>query len=304
MNVLRRSHRKSLLVLAGLMLAAAGPLAAQPPGPPAGDGPGSQRPAPRAALGLNIGGGEGQRDGVPVVGVSPDGAAAQGGLQAGDVLVSIDGKMLKAEGDRSARQILMDHMLSVEPGDKVALEYRRDGKTTRVEVVAQAPSPPTFAGMMRALPLPEGFVEGLPEGGRAFFRGGGVFAEIELVPMTPKLGQYFGTDKGLLVLRAPRDSRLGIEEGDVILEIAGRVPTGPDHAMRILDSYQAGEKLAINVLRMKKKYTLSIDVPQGGRGADRLERRFIQPFRGPAGGPALNGPGPRPLPPPRGPDRA
>ena len=34
-------------------------------------------------------------------------------------------------------------------------------------------------------------------------RGEGVFGSAELVPMTPKLGQYFGTRHGLLVVRAP-----------------------------------------------------------------------------------------------------
>lgn len=308
MNAKPRSIPMPLLVLAGLLLSAGPAVAAQPAGPPEGSGPGMQRAAPRAALGLNIAGDEGPRgEGVPIVGVSPDGAAAQAGLQAGDLLVSIDGKALKADGERSARQILMEHMRSVEPGDKVALEYRRDGRTTQVEVVAQPLGPPTFGGMMRALPLPEGFVEGLPEAGRRLFRGAGVFGDIELVAMTPKLGQYFGTDKGLLVLRSPRDSRLGLEEGDVIVDIAGRVPAGPDHARRILGSYQSGEKLVINVLRMKKKVAVNIEVPEGeGRGAARFERRVLPPGRGPAGGPVpFNGPDPRRMPsPPRGPERA
>lgn len=307
MNAMRQSIRMSFLVLAGLLLGAGSAIAAQPAGPPAGSGPGTQRVAPRAALGLNIAGDEDQGgEGVPIVGVSPDGGAAQAGLQAGDVLVSIDDKALRADGDRSARQILMEHMRAVEPGDKVALEYRRDGKTARVDVLAQPLGPPTFGGVMRALPLPEGFVEGLPEAGRALFRGAGVFGDIELVALTPKLGQYFGTEKGLLVLRAPRDSRLGLEEGDVIMDIAGRVPTGPDHARRILGSYQSGEKLVINVMRMKKKVAVNIDVPEvGRRGAARFERRAVPPPRGPEGAPMpFDGPEPRRPPPPRVPERA
>jgi S1-C subfamily serine protease len=312
MNTHLRSIRMSSLVLACLLIGTGLAAEAQPGGPPEGREPGMQRGAPRAALGLNIAGPEGRReDGVPVVGVSPDGAAAQAGLQAGDVLVSIDGKALKAEGDRSPQQVLMEHMQGVNPGDKVALEYRRDGKTTKVDVVTRPFAPPGFGGVMRAMPLPEGFLPDVSGPVRDFFRGAGVFGDIDLVPVTPKLGQYFGTDKGLLVLRAPRDSRLGLEEGDVIVDIAGRVPSGPDHAMRILGSYQAGEKLVINVLRMKKKVAVSIDVPaREGRGARRFERRDIPPGRGPANGPApFNRPpagsGPRPPPgPPRGPERA
>src|SRR5690606_25573492 len=89
----------------------------------------------------------------------------------------------------------------------------------------------------------------------------GVFGSAELVPLTPKLGQYFGTEKGLLVVRAPSDSRLRLEDGDVILDIGGRTPSSPTHAFRILGSYQAGEKLTLNVLRQKKKMSFDITIP-------------------------------------------
>ena len=68
----------------------------------------------------------------------------------------------------------------------------------------------------------------------AFMRAEGVFGSAELVPLTPKLGQYFGTEKGLLVVRAPDDSRLKLEDGDVIVDIDGRTPSSPSHALRIL----------------------------------------------------------------------
>jgi hypothetical protein len=77
------------------------------------------------------------------------------------------------------------------------------------------------------------------------------------------LGQYFGTDKGLLVVRAPDDSRLKLEEGDVLLDIDGRTPSSPSHALRILSSYQGGEKLRLNVMRAKKKQSFEITVPEG-----------------------------------------
>ena len=311
MNAMRQSVWMPLLVV-GLLFVDGYATAAQPAGPPEGREPGAQRVAPRAALGISIAGPEGRGDGggdegVHVVGVNPGGPAAAAGVEPGDVLLSIDGKALKPEGGRSPQQVLMEHMRTVNPGDKVALEYRRDGRTARADLVAQPFNPPAYGRFMEALPLPDGWAPGILDRGRAFLRGGGVFGDLELAPMTPKLGQYFGTDKGLLVLRAPRDSRLGLEEGDVIVDIAGRIPAGADHAMRILESYRAGEKLTINVMRMKKKVAVNIDVPDGaGRGAARFERRVLPPDRGPAGGPApFNGPDPRRMPPPpRGPERA
>lgn len=80
--------------------------------------------------------------------------------------------------------------------------------------------------------------------------------------MTPKLGQYFGTEQGLLVVRAPDDSRLKLEESNVILDIDGRPPTNASRALRIPGSYPPGERLKLNVLRAKKKMTFDVTVPE------------------------------------------
>jgi S1-C subfamily serine protease len=101
-----------------------------------------------------------------------------------------------------------------------------------------------------------------------FLRSPRGLGSAELVALTPKLGQYFGTDQGLLVVRAPNDSRLQIEEGDVILDIDNRVPRSVSHALQILGSYRPGEKLKMTVMRMKKRMTIEITIPEdvGGRG--------------------------------------
>jgi hypothetical protein len=98
----------------------------------------------------------------------------------------------------------------------------------------------------------------------AFMRADGVFGTAQLVSLTPKLGQYFGSEKGLLVVRAPSDARLKLEEGDVIVDIDGRVPSSPSHALQILSSYQSGEKMKLNVLRMRKKLAFDITIPENG----------------------------------------
>jgi hypothetical protein len=96
----------------------------------------------------------------------------------------------------------------------------------------------------------------------AFGRMDGVFGSAELVPLTPKLGQYFGAEEGLLVVRAPDDARLKLEEGDVILDIDGRTPKSASHALRILGSYQGGETLKLKVLRARKPLTFDVTVPE------------------------------------------
>src|SRR5688572_18979786 len=149
-----------------------------------------------------------------------------------------------------------------------------------------------------------------------FMRGEGVFGSAELVPMTPKLGQYFGTESGLLVVRAPEDSRLKLEDGDVIVDIDGRTPSSPSHALRILSSYQPGEKLKLNILRAKKRMSFDITVPEnswekrldgarferGGRYAPMIEAMPAMPPMPGAPRIHVEGPGPISIPAPPLPD--
>ena len=223
---------------------------------------------PRAVLGINLGANDDVKGGgVEVVSVSPGGAAERAGLKAGDVLTEINGKALKGEGDESAREQLLSAMRKVKPGDSVALSYRRDNKVVKANLVAQ-PLQDRFFTM--AVP-PAAGIAPLPRMPNfMFMRGEGVFGSAELVPMTPKLGQYFGTETGLLVVRAPDDSRLKLEDGDVIVDIDGRTPASPSHALRILSSYQPGEKLKLNILRTKKRMSFEITMPENAA----WEKRF------------------------------
>lgn len=257
----------------------------------------------RAALGVNIGsrGNSDRDDGVEIVSVSPGGTAAEAGLKAGDVLMEVNGKPLKRDGDESPRAKLLAAMRDVNPEQKVTVKYLRDGKSASTSVVTQPVSNRMFGMAMPVMPVVPGApampfagarIESIPR--FAFMRADGVFGAAELVPLTSKLGQYFGVDKGLLVVRAPADARLKLEEGDVIVDIDGRVPSSPTHALRILGSYQAGEQLKLNVLRMKKRLSFDITIPedQGERG---MERSYFRSY--PAEGLAIPTPVGAPVPP-------
>src|SRR5688572_12900358 len=228
---------------------------------------------PRAILGINLGdSAEQSKEGVALDSVSPGGPASDAGLKAGDVLTSVDGKSLRRAADgESGAAILVRHMRSVKPGDKVKLEYLRDGKAQKVEVVTEAMDPRRFARSMPSVaPIPP--VPPLP--GEPFtmayrgFDGHHGLHRMELVTLTPKLGQYFGTDKGVLVVRAPKESELKVEEGDVILDIGGRAPQSGGHALRILRSYQPGEKVVVNILRNRKPMKLEYTMPEAEKVGD------------------------------------
>jgi PDZ domain-containing secreted protein len=63
-----------------------------------------------------------------------------------------------------------------------------------------------------------------------------------------------------------------LEDGDVILAIDGREPTSGSHATRILGSYQAGEKVKLQVMRQRKKMNLEATVPDRHGSAEALAR--------------------------------
>jgi S1-C subfamily serine protease len=214
-----------------------------------------------AMLGINIGGSEQARpDGVEIMSVSPSGPAEQAGLRKGDVITAVDGEPLRKSNDTSAGRRLVEHLRGVEPGQVVKLDYLRDGKKQTASVTTVAAEPPMMRIVREHLPMLEGLE--LPFDVDALTGGAGRgFRSLELVPVTPKLGQYFGTDKGLLVVRAPAAAGAGLEEGDVIMTIGGRTPESPRHAFRILGSYQPSESVKVEVLRQRKRMTVEMKVP-------------------------------------------
>ena len=213
-----------------------------------------------AMLGINIGGSPDLAEGVEVMGVSPSGPAAAAGLKTGDVIVAIDGKPLMKTGDRAAGRQLIDQMRGLQPGQKVKVDYLRDGKKLSTTVTTVAAEPPLARMLREHMPMLEG-MQIPPELQEMVHPGGRGFRALELVPITPTLGQYFGTDKGLLVVKAPLVQGPGLEEGDVILAIGGRTPENPRHAFRILGSYQPGEKVKFEVLRQRKRLALDVQMP-------------------------------------------
>ncbi|HEX6997769.1 MAG TPA: PDZ domain-containing protein [Gammaproteobacteria bacterium] len=199
----------------------------------------------RAMLGVSI---EDDERGVRVTGVSPNGPAAVAGVQAGDVITAIDGAVLPT-GDQSPSQALLAQMSHVEPGEDVVLEVVRDGERREVTV-----RPRAFHAWDWVRGADFDFEPG------HFFRGD-AWRSMELVELTPELGSYFGTERGILVVRGPSREGLGLRDGDVILDIGGREPSSPEHAMRILRSFEPGETLRIDIMRHQRRETLELELP-------------------------------------------
>jgi S1-C subfamily serine protease len=192
--------------------------------------------------------------GARVKEVSPGGAAAEAGIRAGDVIVALNGTELKgAEPAREAVRILH----AIKPESHVSVRVLRDGKAREFTVTARA-VPELFAG--RDMPHFNFDFSDFPDVSDALAHR--PLMDMELATLTPRLGSYFGSDKGVLVVRAPANGGLQLEDGDVILAIDGREPTNGSHATRILRSYQPGEKLTLRIIRQHKTLQLEETVPE------------------------------------------
>jgi C-terminal processing protease CtpA/Prc len=203
-------------------------------------------------------------EGVEVLGVSPGGAAEEAGIRAGDIITAINGDSFTADSGEEANDKLLDFMLGIEEGDELDVEYLRNGKSESV-TVAPRPLSNTFAFSFdgRDFSMPDVHVApGIKQFEKFLWMShDDGFGDMELVALTERLGSYFGTSEGLLVVRAPEKDDMKLEDGDVILNIDGRKPSSVSHAMRILGSYQAGEELKIEIMRDKRKRTIEIEIP-------------------------------------------
>lgn len=180
---------------------------------------------------------------------------------------------------------LLDIASRLSVGDTVSLEYRRGKERKTVQLVASdlggvmtwsrsgdtepffyQPSPggsfqygfrmpePGELGRMKALTL-NGMAPMMED--KVFLRFGSPLGDMEFAPINPDLGKYFGVSDGILVLSVPDSAALDLKPGDVILSVGDRKPTSVSKLLGILQTYDDGETVNLDVMRDHKHVTVS-----------------------------------------------
>jgi S1-C subfamily serine protease len=235
----------------------------------------------RARLGLKVNLRARSTDsvGAYVDAVTPNGPAAKAGIQSGDLITKVDGNSVLsgrqpgAEPDKESLPglRLIELAARLQPNDTIPIEFRRGKERKTASVVTAdepdilfqaAPGGRTFAFRQMGPDGPRPMTMPLddpmqPALGGPLFLYGSPLADLELAPLNPDLGRYFGASDGVLVVSVPKDSELGLKGGDVVLAVDGRKPASPSHLLRILRSYEQGESFKIEVLRNHKRETVT-----------------------------------------------
>ena len=217
--------------------------------------------------------------GVRIAGVTPDSAAAKAGLRGGDRLVAVDGSAISG-ADADARLATARALLGkLETGKPVRLGYVRDGRSATVAATPQLGDRLrlwTIEGTTPGAPLALGVdphvrtevlrlqgpdpCEGdncrLPFLAEAFRWNG-----LNLAAVDSRLGRYFGTTSGVLVL-STGDSLAGLQPGDVLRRIGGTAVATPRDAMKALQAHPAGTRVSVDYLRDHKAASTQVAVPK------------------------------------------
>lgn len=239
-----------------------------------GQGPLTWLNARRARLGVMVQGRanpETDTIGALIERVLPGSPADEAGLRDGDIITKLDGRSLLTgdedydEDEPPPARRLVERARRLEAGDTVEVEYRRDDATRTTSVVAGGregsyvvyPEAPAMPLQLRQLTerlehLPRAMSVGFPAG----------LPGLELSELNEGLSEYFGTEKGVLVLDVPEESELGLRPGDVIQKIDGRDVRSPGHVERILRSYDPDEEITFEIVRQKRTTTVTGHVPE------------------------------------------
>ena len=210
--------------------------------------------------------------------VERESPAERAGIQVGDMILAFDGRDLRAgkipmnsilrPGSTIAVRLTREHRarsvnVRVEerprsartriPRTPIAPEAPRGEWTIEVPEIAAVPGAPPVATMPRTALAPA------PLGAPGAF---GLFATAgaEMIPLDETLGEPFGTDHGLWIVRVGPGTpaaRAGIQKGDVLISVDGRELRSVPQLIRAMDRTEKRE-LRLELMRKGERKVVAM----------------------------------------------
>jgi serine protease Do len=171
--------------------------------------------------------------GALVSSVEKDGPAQKAGLEAGDIILKVDGREIDRSSDLPAL------VADMKPGTRTRLEILRNGAARSIDAtVAEMPDPKVAANRAD------------PAQGRL---------GLAVRPLAPGEGNAAGVAGGLVVEDVTgAAARAGVQPGDVILAVNGRAVKSVDELREA--SAKAGRKVALLVQRESARIFVPLDL--------------------------------------------
>jgi S1-C subfamily serine protease len=197
---------------------------------------------PRVSLGLFVEPNAGQA-GVIVRDVSPNSPADKAGVKKGDVILKAGDK------DIATFESLVGVLDQHQPGDKLPVRVRRDGKEQNLTVtLAQRSAPPRAERIPLAPPKPVAFL--------------GVHA-LQVTPAAKEKGVT--VDQGAVVADVMHNSpaeKAGLKPGDVIVAVDGKAIADPVQLREAIHQAGVGKKVTLKIARGKETKELTAELEE------------------------------------------
>ncbi|HET9818678.1 MAG TPA: PDZ domain-containing protein [Rhodanobacteraceae bacterium] len=235
-----------------------------------------------------------EKAGTKVVAVSPGSPAERAGVEVGDVITAISARSMTFHGTTPT-----DDLAHLRVGEPVELTVQRGGKTLHLKATPERFSSDDWRATVRAaeraardatasVRSPE-FQKQIQQSiddamknatlamnnasaareaaieAREHDHGWTFFMSpwwgLNLAPLNPDLGRYFGADKGALVLSRDAKRYPGIQPGDVITAVDGKTIARPADVFRAARGTPSGNTVQLTVRRHDKPVELAIKAP-------------------------------------------
>jgi C-terminal processing protease CtpA/Prc len=118
----------------------------------------------RAMMGVILG--EQTKEGIKIIGVSPDGPAERAGIETGDVLTSLRGESLTSSAENPPRETIYEVMSEVGDGEEISVEVLRGDERMQFMIKPEKREPASWASYIR---LPDPVVAPSPPGAVSSF---------------------------------------------------------------------------------------------------------------------------------------
>ncbi len=184
--------------------------------------------------------------GVAISNVYDGSAAVESGLQRGDILQDFDSLPIFSV------ERLQWLVGSKAVGDKVSVEFIRDEKRQSAEVILGSMQKYTA---VEESGHPHVAYKGAPKS----------YIGIHLQDLSDGLRDYFSApdDAGMLIAEVENDTAAaaaGLAAGDVIISMGTKVIRNMDDVRRVLNFFDPGDMLTVELMRSKKKMALDVTV--------------------------------------------